>query len=294
MSLFYHKPKVAAEDYDISSLPQSRKEVFTDVCRLHWGKLLLLGGLLLLFALPVFFCAVHRDLTLLLLEEQMEQNTWTPLEAASLVCHALLIYAAIRIPLAVLFSIGLAGVMRMIKRYAWLENVSFSHDFFLGVRQNTRQYAALLLIAGILQLLCTYAHSAIPVLGEGILFVFLSYLPSALCLLFLLPVGTLAIPCVAVYDNKMPMHLRYGSILFLRYGWRVLLAIIICGFPFLLTLLPKLAFRVIGGVVSCLLLPFSLLAWFLFVSELLDRQINQENYPELVDRGLLGRYKETE
>lgn len=288
MSLFSHGPRAATEDYDISSLPKTRREVFRDVCGLHWGRLLLLGLLLLLFALPVFLCGLYQDITMLLLAEQVEKGA-VGTESAVLLARRLKLFCAlIRIFLLILFSIGLAGAMQIVKRYAWLENVSPTHDFAKGIRQNVRQYALLLSAGGVLALLCTYAYHMMPLAGSEVFYRVAAYIPTALCLLFLLPVGALMIPCIAIYDNKLSQHTQYGMLLFLKYGWRILLRLAICASPLALLMIPKLIFRVIGGVTAGLLLPFSLLAWFLSASDWLDQEVNRDYYPQLVEKGLLG------
>lgn len=288
MSLFSSRPKIATEDYEAASLPKNRREVFSDVCHLHWGKLLLLGLLLLLFALPILLCGIYRDMTLLLLEEQVEQRMLDGTDAVALARQLNLFCAVVSIFLLILFSISLAGAMRIIKRYAWLENVSFAHDFIEGIRQNVKQYATLLAIAGGLALMCIYSYHTMPLISGGVLYDVAAYIPAGLFIVFILPLIVLMVPCIAVYDNKLRLHFRYGMLLFLKYNWRVLLLSAACFSPAVLMLIPKLIFRVIGGITVGLLLPFSLLAWFLLTSKWLDQEINREYYPQLLNKGLLG------
>ena len=53
--------KIAQQDYEASMLPQTRKAVFFDVCKLQWRKLLILGGILVPFALPLIVVNLLRD-----------------------------------------------------------------------------------------------------------------------------------------------------------------------------------------------------------------------------------------
>lgn len=53
--------KIATQDYEVSMLPQTRKAVFFDVFKLQWRKLLILGGILVLFSLPMIILNLLRD-----------------------------------------------------------------------------------------------------------------------------------------------------------------------------------------------------------------------------------------
>ena len=55
------RPKVASKDFDENCLPQNRKEIFFDVLKLQWPKLLMLGLLSMLVSLPLLATAIMRS-----------------------------------------------------------------------------------------------------------------------------------------------------------------------------------------------------------------------------------------
>ena len=56
--------KIAKQDYTEAMLPQTRKAVFFDVFKLQWRKLLTLGGILVLFAVPMILSIVYYTVTI--------------------------------------------------------------------------------------------------------------------------------------------------------------------------------------------------------------------------------------
>ena len=47
-----------------------------------------------------------------------------------------------------------------------------------------------------------------------------------------------------------------------------------------------LQFAFLFWVVFVIVLPIGILAWFLYVCSALDKYVNAQNYPDLVDRGV--------
>lgn len=54
--------KTAKSDFVPDMLPHTRKQVFFDVCKLHFGKLLLCGFIMFCFSLPLHLSAVFSEL----------------------------------------------------------------------------------------------------------------------------------------------------------------------------------------------------------------------------------------
>ena len=64
-----HRTKKSEKDFKKSMLPQTRRDVFFDVLKLQWSKLLRVALLLLIAALPLLLIAVYEDSYILTAEK---------------------------------------------------------------------------------------------------------------------------------------------------------------------------------------------------------------------------------
>lgn len=147
--------------------------------------------------------------------------------------------------------------------------------------QNWKQYLPLGLLTGLAVFACRYGMWA----AEGLW----GLLPAAVLGLALGPVAAYLSVTVAVYDLPFFGHVKYALLLYGKNAPKTLLAAGLCLLPFVPQFLPNIYCHTIGRLLSGMLIPFVMLAWFLFAFSRLDRDINPAHYPELVDRGLLGK-----
>lgn len=275
------KPKTAKADFEASMLPSTRREVFFDVVKLHFPKLVVCGVISLLFTLPFLFTAMARDgLQATLYQGSLSGDQDGETALVYLTTYQNVI-ALVEIPCFLLLSVGLAGLARVVKRFAWEEPVRVGGDFVKGIAQNWKHYLLLGLLTGLAQFACRYAAQ----LSAGAW----GILPALLLALALGPVAAFLTVTIAVYDLRFSGHTRYALLLYGRNAPKTLLAAGLCFLPFVPQLLPNVYCHTIGRLVSGLMIPLVMLAWFLFAFSCLDRDINREQYPELVDRGLLGK-----
>lgn len=281
------KPKTAKTDYGVDSLPKNRREIYFDVLKLHFPEMLMYGGLMLLFAFPVHFVAMAGDFYQMQIYSSLPATPGE--EQISSVVQSLMTFEIIRnlinIPLLVLFSVGLAGMARIIRQYSWGENVYFSRDFALGVRQNGRQFALIALIAGVIAFVCNYISIAASAVTSDV-YGWLGIIPSVLCAVFLIPVAGYALVACSCYENKFSANLKIGRVCYFRYLWRTLLAVICCIAVFIVQMLPFFWCHLIGRIAASLLIPFILLGWYLFAMGRLDEAVNKKLHPELVNKGI--------
>lgn len=275
------KPKTAAEDFSADMLPHTRRQVFFDVCKLHFGKLLLCGFIMLLFSLPLHFAALFSDLYGISVMEGFNAGEITAEEA----------YTALRLQAGasvagilfyMLLGMGLSGLGRIIKRLGWEENVTVGEDFFLGVRQNAGQYTLLMFITGVIVLACSCVTNPI-ITGSD-------YFPGIaaviICGIMLMPIGAFIVVTIPIYKLKFTQHIKYAFILYGSNFLKAAAASVLCFLPFTIQLIPNLWCVILGRLLSSVLSPFVMLGWFLFTYNLLDKAINKDNYPELVNKGL--------
>lgn len=272
-------------DYTKSMLPQNRKQVFFDVLHLHWQKLLLLGLIFLLFFLPFLLTSVVYDLQLVELYHALDGEDPAQLQNAGNTQAALdVIRGAVTILLLVLLAVPFSGIARVIRQYAWEENVHLSTDFAKGIRDNFFQTAAIGALIGIIYTLCLLAYYNAPSFQSPVLSM-LALMPIGISLLVILPIFLIALVMIPVYGNRLFATFKNAFFIYIRCLPRVLLGMILCMLIWVPAMLPDFYCHVFGGLAAALLTPISLLAWTLTCYNLFDRHLNPLVCPELIGKG---------
>ncbi len=121
-------------DFTPKDLPHNRKQVFFDVLSIHWKTFLLFGLLFLLLCLPMQGVSILRTLlinnaygdatNLADVQKQQLASTIMSLDTTS---------AILQIPCILFLTVGIAGFVKVIRQYSWLENVYFKKVFFSGI-----------------------------------------------------------------------------------------------------------------------------------------------------------------
>lgn len=293
------KPKTSKNEYEPSMLPKNRKELFFDVIKLHWGKMLMFGCLILLFSFPIHAYAIAEDFYRGEFNKVLEGSASVEQKAQGYLSIILfgIIRHLVNIPLLILLSIGLAGMARVIRQYAWGENMDFNHDFVLGIKQNGKQFALIALITGIITFIC---HVCLQFNDVCILlklqgansiepndaYDWISIIPVAICAVFLIPIAGYALVAVSCYENKLKHNLKIGRVCYFKYLWKTILACICCLAIFVIQLIPFFWCHLIGRIVSSILVPEIMLGWYLFSFGRFDEVVNKKLHPELVKKGL--------
>lgn len=124
------RKRASEKDYTKQMLPQTRKAVFFDVLQLQWRNLLLLGLIVLLFSTPLLLSTIVGDVySRSYLAELARTGQELPVEAGYALTYFEIGRRLVNIPLLMLFCVGLAGVLRVLRQYAWEENVHLPTEF---------------------------------------------------------------------------------------------------------------------------------------------------------------------
>ncbi len=288
MALFKRKTS-ADKDYTLAMLPSTRKEVFFDVLKLEWKRFLIYGLIMLLFSLPLHILAVFEEIAVgnVILDTAFTDNEKI-LEAFA-TKNA---FALFEIVAFVIMAIGVAGISRIIRQHAFLENVFFGVDFFKGIKTNGLQLSLLGLFAGIVNYIISVTRNQaqlelITGTGAG---GFLSSLwmnmPTIIAVLIGIPTAAFMVVCITVYSNKFHRQLTTAFGLVIRKPFKNLLVLALCLAVYLLELIPGLYTMIVVRLVVSILSPFVYLIWHLYSLNHLDEFINKEYFPELVGKGL--------
>lgn len=280
------KFRFSPNDYTPSMLPQNRRQVFWDVFQLHWQKLLFSGVILLLFYLPLLLSLVVKDVYVANLYAAMEgQDDAARLQASQTLGILDLLRNGVNILFLIILAAGASGVLRILRQYAWGENVHFPTDFGRGIRDNYLHTAAIFAIGGILRCLCLGIYYTAPSYSSGLLSL-LSLLPIGISLLVALPVLMIALVMVPVYRNTLSATVKNAFFIYTRCFWKVFAAAGCTLILWIISQLPDFYCHTIGSFFAIVLTPFAFLGWTLFCYDCFDRHLNPIVAPELIHKGI--------
>ncbi len=275
-------------DYNDSMLPKNRNEVFKDVWKLQWRKLMGLGMILFLFALPMQILWYLKEITFSSIFQAYANGELTAADASSSLVTISNQFALINIVFWLIIAIGVSGVVQILKRLSWAEPTHGIHDFLKGIRQNFKQYFIFFLIVGILSYIVNLISNFANLIDGQIVYEYLGAIPKVVLILIFLPVGLFALVNIAIYNNSFFNQIRLAFYIFICEIKRTYLSLIILLSPTLLLIVPIFAVQLIGRVLLILFIPTLLLKWILIVFDFLDKHWNVKHYPELVNKGVLG------
>ncbi len=278
--------KIADQDYEVSMLPQTRRAVFFDVLKLQWRKLILLGGILVLFALPMIVLNLVRDYSMLALY-QFYENTSDEIQyqAAMQSIWWDFIKSVIQIIPFMIYSLGLAGVMRVLRQFAWGENVYIPTDFGKGFKDNLRPMLGISFLAGAILALCNFLYYLAVSYQTDEMWM-LCIIPIAFSALFVLPIFAISIVMVPVYNNSLMQIFKMAFLIYLKGFGKVLLGVVLTIALRVLAMIPNSFFHFVFGIFASLAAPTVLLGWTLFCYNRFDKDLNPTLCPDLINRGV--------
>lgn len=259
-------------------LPHNRWEVFEDRMHTHWWKLLLCGLVLLAFSLPFFAVRLFADLSVLTLSQHLEVGKITEEQYKNTIYIINLAVPVFNIVSYLVFSVGVAGVMRQIRQLAWSQPTPFWQDFAVGVKQNVGAYLIVFALLGVLNA----ANLAVVQFDIG----FVSFVPLCIFILIILPFALHALVQIAVYKHKFTSIFVNSALVYFKTVPLSIVAALVATAYVWFDSFPSFVGRYVAKVVFVLILPVGILAWFLYVCSALDKYINAQNYPDLVDCGV--------
>lgn len=274
-------------DYTPDMMPHNRREVFLDVVKLHFWDLIKLGLVMLLFSLPLHLAAIGEDIATAGIYAQVQNATAEQQQGGYLTVLAVkVLRTAVSTVLAPFFTVGLAGVLRVVRQYGWGENVFFVTDLVKGIRQNWKQLTGLQLILGLIYTLSVLAQQLAYVSTGAI--VWLLHIPMAVFMLVILPVAGYATAGIPVYRTGLISQIMAGLQMYMKNLPATLLAVLCAMAIYLPLLIPDLYVHIFGRILATLLTPIALLGWCLFCYDKQDQYINPGQHPELIGRGTLS------
>ena len=290
-------------DFLVEQLPTTRRKEFFDILKNEWRTLLLVGFVLTLFFLPFIisklFEAGFMNGNAEALRNTLTAQGKTTEEINSAVAAQMrsihLLFSGINIICFMIFSVGLAGVARIIKCLSFSEGVVFKSDFFTGIKKYWSAFLTVGFFSGLFYFLMTYTSETISVMSSenqtllivrGLIIGFyfailvpLFFFSFAQATLYTIPFFSTITNSIRFTVNKYYICIIFSIIMYAIY----LLTHIVYALISVLCLI----------VVILLIAPLIMLAFHLFALSLFDKYINKDNYPQNYKKGLYIKEAET-
>ena len=284
------KLKTASRDLSKEELPANRVQVFFDVIRNRWKTLLGVGMLLYLFFLPLLLLSSAEELISIQILGEFKEGI---LDAGRMRDYMQVTYTIAGVLKAVvfgIFSVGISGGVRILKRLIWAEGIQFSHDFTMGIRENGKKMFLLFFVVGIVVMMektAPYILSDASGLSENG-YTLVRSLLTAVGTCFLLPIGAFVFSQIVFYENRLLAMIKNsiafcGSTLIRTYGILMLMYLPYMGILHFCNITVK---TLVNSVFCIVLLPLVFMIWLLYSCAVFDRFVNQKWYPDIVDKGI--------
>lgn len=280
------KIKRAATDFTADGLPHTRPQVFVDCIKIRHRLLFRLGGVLLLFALPLVCLLLTHDVTLATIASHTdvaEEERLRQMFSADMYFRLSYIVAYI------VLGVGMAGTARVVRQLAWGEGVFFRRDFFDGVKLNGGAYAVVFGLFGVTRFICAFMDTAT---AANTAMAVVKYMPSVTAVVLLAPVGLLVLNQAVVYKSKLLKLTKNAFLMYIKTLPTTFIGTLCALLPFFgVTLVEMFAVPVyvkalFVALYVALLLPLTQLGEFLYCNMLFDRFINSVSHPQMVDKGV--------
>ncbi len=278
---WFQRKKFASKDYTEEMLPSTRKTLFFDVMKLHWKSFLGYGLIFLLFCLPSHLVSLLQSVYIARLTAGGQLTAELQMEVLSFKNTM----AFAQLPCILILFVGLAAFVRVIRQYAWGENVFFQHDFPTGLKNNLGQMSMLGILTGLIYALCVYVGN-LALVAQDTAAKILYVLPLGTAALLGVPLVAYAIVLISIYQNSFFRILQMAFALTVKKLYKNWLTIVCCLSPLAVGLIPSFAVNVVFRFLYSVFAMVIFLVWYLYALEGIDKHINAHHYPNLVGKGL--------
>lgn len=277
------KKVIKTKDFDKSDLPSTRKEQFFDLLKHRFFFLLGLGVILLLFFIPLFASIVYKDLAILgINQSNMEAN-----EKSSSLFFISLLFSFLVMMGLLIFSIGLAGVMKLLKQLIYDEPIFFKDDFLSGIKENFKSFLLISFLTGLLNLI----SNTIAILFDNVLIVKILF--PALNFALFYPVLFVCIFLSSTYSNNLMTTIKSSIVIYIKHFPTVFLCFVLTyGVTFFQYIDIMLLKYLLILFVLLIYFPILFLASYLNQIRIYDSLINKDQFPSYYLKGLSSFYND--
>ncbi len=274
--------KQATTDFSIDELPKNRKQVLKFIYKHRALTLFCANLIFILFAVPFIAWEIINYLTKFSLDSSVQEKYFEALQ--KLVVESNLL----RIPFLMIASIGLAGMMYIVRKLCWNEPVSLWKDFGRGIKNSWKSYLGISFILGLIIFVTEWIINAFAIGSmsgfSGIFFLVFTILLAIMGLI----ASIYAFGLASLYSMNFVALYKASFIMAMKTFFYNILMLIVAFLPiaiFFIIPIPAIyyigIFVVIFGGTG-----YSFTCATLFLMKNFDRFINKQSYPEFVDKGI--------
>jgi hypothetical protein len=271
-------------DFLASDLPATRKAQFWDIIRHQMRTVLSSSMLVTLFALPLFALYIVFNVFIGAASGRGDGTD---------VIFSLFFYGGIlAIPCLIILNIGFVGAFNVAKKLVFGEGFLLNVAFYYGLKENWKKailmaminaLSFVLALLGSVYLLLYYVTAPILV-GVGVGLLMVQYIVIGIMTPYYMSQ-------ICIYQNKVAAVIK-NSFLFALMKLPVNFAIFALAPGLIIALMFVNDIASYVGMGLFVFLNFiGVLLWNLYNSHIFDRFINQEHYPDYVNKGLAKKEK---
>ncbi len=300
--------KEKSEDYARGTLPSNRWELFWDIFKGRFGKLVIVNLLTLLFCIPFALLIFFRYIALLNygalypFSQGLGLGYMAPPSvvgyAENIVFQVNLI-VFLFLPIAVtIMALGISGGAYVIRNMIWTEGIFVANDFWKGIKQNAKQ----MIVIGVVYSLLFYISILSISIAErniamenGAKWLWIISEIFSYGVLVVFSIMTMHMITMSVTYKLKYRHLVKNSFLFtIALAPQNIFFLLLCAIPFLFLTLG--GFLLVAGLIILLLMGLSLalLIWTDYSHWAYDRFINDKVEGAQKNRGIYEKVQKSD
>lgn len=266
--------KYSTTDYTINDLPKTRFDLFKDIIKNNYSFILLLGLICLLISLPLI---INRYINLYTLSIAAENNNYFEVLKSSTITKD-----ALDIPFLVIIGIGLSGIYKIINKFTYNEGFLFKLTFVKGLKDNIKDFISIFLIYSLLKFLLDYL---------GVSYIesnsFIYYLLKVVLYVIITPILFIELKVCSTYNDNVFKKIWVSIILYIKNLFFILFIYLILIAPLFLLFINITYIQLFVPIVYAMFyIPIGIICFVNFMNNILDKDINEANFKELVNKGL--------
>ena len=295
--------KERSEEYARSTLPTNRWQLFWDIFKGNFGKIVKVNLLTLIFFIPmilvIMLYVMMNEANGTLYPFGIPTYPFYPNQKGLSEMLALQMNGILFVGLlisSVIASVGLAGGMYVVRNMVWTEGIFVSNDFWRGIKLNYKNalqtavfFCAMLALGGMLINLTDFTLIAGNLTKAQTVLMRISTVTSYLMIVLAAMMSFWMIALGVNYQLKFVTMFKNAFLMTLGTFPQTIFFGVIALLPYALFLLGEM-FMVIGFVLVLLFgIAYTLLVWLDFAQWVFDKYINPNIKGAKVGRGIYNR-----
>lgn len=275
-------------DFTEEMLPHNRKAQFFAILSNRKTLLFKAGLITLLFFIPLLVALSFKTVCVYQIYAQYKAEAITYEYLQQYLSYTNLLASLVYVPCAVIASIGLSGLNRLIHQLIFGEGILFKADYALGIKNNWKQYAVY-----------TFVLAMVYVVGRLLLFRYSQNIASVVLFFVLcivaVPYYLVLLLYSAVYSSRGAELLKNTFYAQVKGGWKTIVYALIVAIPCVCIALFASGYLFLFLMIAYLLLvPLIALIGNSLFADVFDDAFNYLNNVEIVKKGLYVSPKERE